>query len=136
MGWRSSALKSLTRLLWALVVVASLPQRLFDGVAQLLLLLRDGRSAQLLTQDHVEGRRQLACDLALVAEQQPLEERHVELPSQPVVGLAVGCVAVASSGQYTRQVGLGLLEVARDLRQATFDVGDFGRQAILLALEQ
>ncbi len=126
--------------MWALVflgqLVGPLTQRLVDGLAQLMLSLRDGRSTQLLSKDHVEGRRQLARDLALVAEQQALEERHIELPPQPVIGLAIGGGAVAGPRQGTGEVGLGLLEVALDLRQAAFRVCDLGREPVLLALEQ
>ena len=65
-----------------------------------------------------------------------VKNANAELPSQPVVGFALGCRAVAGSRQGMRQVDFGGLEVARDLGEATFGVGDLSRQAVLLALEQ
>jgi hypothetical protein len=75
-------------------------------------------------------------NLTLLIEQQALEERQIELASHPVRRLAVGRLAVPDPGQDLRQVALSLLEVACDLSQAAFGVGDFAGQPVLLALEQ
>ncbi len=122
-----------------LVVVAfdgTLPLGFFDGLRQFLAFLGDDRSPQILAQQHVERLGQLARDRAVVVDQQPLEEREVEVPSHRARCFAVGRLAVAHSGESAVHVGFGCLEVALDGHETAFDGGDFGRNPGLLALEQ
>jgi hypothetical protein len=84
---------------FVLAVLDPLALGLLNGVEQLVIGLRDDCLPQLLTKQHVKRLGQLARDRVLVIDQQPLEEREIELPTHPVGRFAVGPLTVASSRQ-------------------------------------
>jgi hypothetical protein len=111
----------------------SLAQDLRDAV--LLLLAGSGcyGPPQLGAEQRVEWLGQLPRDRVLVIDQQALEEREVELPSEGVGCFPVGRHAVADPRERALEVALGLQEVALDLSQAAFSAVYLPRQPFLLA---
>lgn len=70
------------------------PQGLLDGLLQLFVGPYSSRSAQIVAKQRVERLGQLAPYVVLVVNQQPLEEREIELPPERSGSLTVGRLAI------------------------------------------
>lgn len=104
------------------------PESIADGVAEAVafvggdeaveLVVVPGGLPELVAEERVERRRQLARDVVVVADQQSAEEGEVEVSSELVGRVAVGGVAVADEQEALLEVGLGGREVVFDFGQA------------------
>jgi hypothetical protein len=91
---------------------------------------------ELVAKERREGLGELARDRAvLVIDEQPREEREVELTPHCRRGFAVGGLAVANPSEGPLEVGLGCLEVCGCGVKPAFGGWDLGSDAFVLALE-